>query len=535
MADIEKPSQGDKPAPDKQPDTRSQPDTTGIQKWLAEHPDDHRADAVRQKLTSMGVKIEGEQPGVMGYVGDRLGAFVQGTLLDPLEKVGQMAEHAPGWLGRTSRSIGAMTPQSVQDYLDEHRKMGERHPGYRLGGNLAGAFALPVSKAKDAAGVVADVATGAAGGVMQPLDPNDPNYWRDVGLQAGLGGTLGGGLGAVARSIAAKATDASRAALNVFQRVYNEMGLGQYAPKEINPQTAVQVRNTVGKRLGEIYQHMSFNPLDPAWRAQANQVYHDVLNAIADPALRQRWQSVFANEAARPAFMADPAQVGARVTGDKLHQVVSSLSGEASAFGQQAARGGADAKVWNLMSNGLRQLTQTIEGQIDRAVHPAIGAARRGAARAYQLAEGMMRASNAGNRWIPDAGRIASTLEQKFGKSQYAGPRFGGVKRMLESERDKAAAARAKPGVAARLGGHAVRIPGMIAGYEVGKMIGHPLAGALAGGEAAHAAARALPGAAARAGRYPGVTGAVAGQGVRGEELLVTPRGARWRPEQEDK
>lgn len=510
--------------PDK-PDKSDKPDTAGIQHWLAANPDDPRAGAVREKLRGMGVKVA-EPP---GYIPDRLGAFIQGTLLDPAEKVGQMAEHLPGALGRGARYVGANLPSGLQSYLDEHRQMGERHPGYRLGGNMTGAFMLPGS-GKTLAG---DAATGTVGGVTQPLDPNDANYWRDVGLQGLLGGTVGAGLGAVARSVANRATDASRAALNVFQRIYNEMGLGQYAPKTITPQTAAQVRQTVGQRLGQIYQHLTFNPLDPAWRGQADAIFHRVFNAITDPALRQRWYDVFRSEAARPAFFAEPGRVGVPLTGDKLHQLVSGLSGEASNFGREAARGMADSKVWNMMSNGLRQITQSIETQIDRAVPPAIGAARRGAKRAYELADGMVRSSNAGNRWTPSASRIASTLEQKAGKTAYAGPRFGGVKRMLERERDAAEKAAKGPGTAARLGGHAARIPGMIAGYEAGKMVGHPLAGALAGGELAHAAVRAAPKAVAVAGRRPGLAGAVAGQGVRIPEIVVTA--PRYRPEQEDK
>lgn len=500
-----------------------QPDTAHIQSWLAAHPDDPRAGAVREKLRGMGVQVQDP-----GSLPDYLGGFIQGTLLDPAEKVGQMAEHLPGALGRGARYVGAHLPQGLQDYLEEHRQMGERHPWLRTIGNLTGALAIPAGR-----GVVGNTVAGAVGGVTQPLDPNDANYWRDVGLQGGLGGTVGAGLGAVARSVANRAQAESRAALNVFQRIYNEMGLGQYAPKTITPQTAAQVRQTVGQRLGQIYQHLTFNPLDPAWRGQADAIFHRVFNAITDPALRQRWYDVFRSEAARPAFFAEPGRVGVPLTGDKLHQLVSGLSGEASNFGREAARGMADSKVWNMMSNGLRQITQSIETQIDRAAPSAIGAARRGAKRAYELADGMVRSSNAGNRWTPSASRIASTLEQKAGKTAYAGPRFGGVKRMLERERDAAEKAAKGPGTAARLGGHAARIPGMIAGYEAGKMVGHPLAGALAGGELAHAAARAAPKAAAIAGRRPGVAGAVAGQGVRIPEIVVTA--PRYRPGQEDK
>lgn len=506
----------------------SKPDTAGIQTWLRNNPNDPRAGAVRDKLKSMGVETEaqGEQPGVMGYVGDRLGAFIQGTLLDPAEKVGQMAEHLPGALGRGARYVGANLPSALTSYLDEHRQMGERHPGYRLGGNLTGAFMLP-GGGRTLAG---DVAIGTGGGVLQPLDPNDPSYWRDVGLQGALGGSLSGAFGAATRGAGATA----RAAKNVYQHIYDtlEGRASTRAPQTITPNTATQVRNEVGGELGRIYQQMMFNPNTAGWLPSLIQMRDRVMNTLVDPAMRARWASVFTNQVFRPMFQPSATSTRAPwISGTLLHQMMSHLSGETNAFFREARKGGANAMMWNQMARGLQQAQRGVEAQLD-AAFPALGAARRRANEAYQWADVMWRESHAGNRWVPPPTQLDRAAERKFGSTAYTAPggRHTGVREMLGKEAQRMP----RPGHRGVLY-EAVRIPGMIAGYEVGRMMGHPLEGAIAGGMLGRAAVPAVRGAAQRAGRVPGVVGAGAGQAVRGEELLVTPKGARWVPDEESK
>lgn len=180
-------------------------DTSGIQNWLAEHPDDPRAGAVRAKLRSMGVQVQ-DPPGIIEDYGQ---AAIQGGVLDPLEKVGQMAEHLPDWLGgglaRRAGSALSSIP-FVSETMRQGQESAQRHPWVRTAGNILPWLAVPGFGEGRLAGLAADAAIGTLGGVTQPLDPKDPNYWRDVGLQGLLGGALGGGLGQVTRGAAAART-----------------------------------------------------------------------------------------------------------------------------------------------------------------------------------------------------------------------------------------------------------------------------------------------------------------------------------------
>lgn len=460
---------------------------------------------------------------VLGTAGDIAESFGQGAVLDPLEKVGQMAQHLPGALGRGAQAIGASLPDWLQRATAHAQAAGARHPWARTAGNIAPWLAVP------GAGLAADVALGTAGGLLQPMDPSNPNYWRDVMGQGVLGGAAGGALGGLGRWITSAAQQPTRAVLNLLQRAYRETGLGG-APTAITPQTAVAARREIGQRLGQIYTQMSFNPMDRAWMVAARDIRNRISGMIADPAQRARWEQSFMDDAVRPAFQSEAGVTGAPLTGEKLHQLVSALSGEANAFRQEAQRGGAQAKTWTQMAQGMRQILNSVERQIDMA-NPALGAARRGAERGYQFADVVYRAGNASNRWTPSADQLASAWERKVGKPEYAGPRFGRSKAMLERERD--ATPRTRAGPLEDLGRHA------IAGT-----LSHAVGLPFIAGPVARLASRSprTRRAIAGVGSRPGAVGATTGRqsvapfpgwaGGKLQDLVVTPSGAHWQDQE---
>lgn len=507
---------------------------------MAEGDDDPVARA-RKKLAAQGTAATGQtSAGQAGGFSDYLGSYIQGTVLDPIEKAGEMAEHLPGGMGRAARSAGKALGdmpfyipgtgprQTLRDYVQQHKKLGEDYPITRFGGNVSGALMLP-GKSK---GVVGDAILGGIGGVLQPLDENDPNYWRDVGIQLGGGGLMGSIFGAAARGGEA----AGRAAKNVYQHIYDTLeGVvgSKAAPKTITPATASAVRNEVGERLAQIYDQMAFNPNTAGWLPRMIQIRDQVRNSIVDPAIRERWESVFTNEVFRPIFQ--PMATSTRapwISGQPLHQLMSHLSGEVNSFFNEARKGGANAMMWNQMARGLQQLHQGVGAIIDTA-NPAMGALRRQANEAYQWADVMWRQSKAGNRWIPPPKQIDVAAERKFGSTNYTAPgsRHEPVRQMLDKEGKRAAKANERGGALHE----AVRIPGMIVGYEGGKMFGHPLEGAIIGSSLARASVPAVRKGAELAGRKPGAVGAAMGELTRGEEFLTTPRGAKWRPDEERK
>ena len=452
--------------------------------------------------------------------------LLQGAVLDPFQKVGQMAQHLPGRLGATAREMASdPLPNWLQNIFTQSKQAADRHPVVRTLANIA-----PWLAAGGGSGALVDAAMGAVGGMTQPLDPSDPHYWRDVMGQGVIGGVAGGTLGALGRGIADRAAQITRPVLNLIGRAYREAGLSG-APTAITPQTAVQARRAIGQQLGRIYDQMSFNPMNLPWMTQARTIRNTISGAIADPAQRMRWEQSFMDDAIRPAFQSQAGVTGAPLTGDKLHQLVSALSGEANVFRQEAQRGGAQAKTWTQMAQGMRQILNSVERQIDMA-NPALGAARRGAERGYQFADVVYRAGNAGNRWTPSAEQLASTWERKVGKAEYAGPRYGRAKAMLERERDILPPRR--EGALEGLGRHAV------AGG-----LSHAVGLPFIAGPVARLAARspAVRRGVAAVGQHPGAVGAATGRqtvapfpGWVGSQTIpeITVTAPRYRPGQEN-
>lgn len=482
-------------------------------------PGDPAADPPPAPGTDPGDPQLGQWPG-------RIGSFVQGAVLQPIESAGTMVENIPrqglpNWLQRAMAP--PQLPKTVSDYLDQHRRYAEQHPGWNLGGQAAALLAAGGPRA--GAGAVErgaiNVGVGAGTGALEPVDKNDPDYWGKVGTQAGVSGVLAGGLGEVARMATERAGQASRAALNVFRNAYDRMGLGQYAPTELTMQTARQVRRFVGDRLGQIYQHMAFNPNMPGWLPGFIRHTQDVARNISDPALRERWATIMRDKAFRPLFQSDPASTRVPiVTGDILHQIMSKLSGEANQLGYEASRGGPNSMMIRQMQRGLSAIHDNIAQHIDRYA-PAVAADRQAANQAYQLSDWMWRSSRASNRWIPGAAELAARGEKKFGQDAYTDPnfRFRPLVEMLEGERDLAE----RQAKRSRVGREVARIPFMLGGYQAGRLFGEPLAGAMIGGAIGREASPAVMGAAGLLGRYPALVGAGGGAATGGIESLMSP------------
>lgn len=427
-------------------------------------------------------------------------AFEQGAIFDPLEAIGQMLPP------RVSSAIGSVIPEGVKRYAAESAAGAADHPVYRWAGNVAPWLLVPGAGES----VLGDVALGVGSSVLQPTDPDAPDFWRQKGIQAVLGGATGGSLGAVARRAAAraaaqKAADAAaqfaaqtpeRATMSMYQRIANEAGDPSIVPSAITPQTSVAVRNKVGAKLTSIYQQMKFNP-DSRWISATLGVRDQIGGALVNPEMRARWDRVFSSEAFKPALLADPKNPIAPVSGEKLNQLVSDLSAQANQFGLEAQRGGAYADQWRQMANGLRQIRQNIVAQID-AANPALGAQRRAADRAYQLSDLMMRATSATKGGVAEPKDIIGAFQQKVGKVMYAKPQFGAVKSMLERER-QAYAAKPQPPSAVNQLFHALRHH---AAREAAAAVGLPRAV----GSAVHAAGF-LP-------RVPAFTGQTPSAGI---------------------
>lgn len=506
---------------------------SSLQQWLKENPRDGRAPQLRDKLRAAGIEIP-EPPVADPLYGK---AVLQGAILDPVEKAGQIAEHLPDWLGGgLARRAGTaiMSTPYVGDYLRQERQAGEQSPVARSIGNVLPWFLVPGGET-----MAGDVATGAAAGALQPQDPKDPNYWRNLLYQGGTGGVLGGTVGQVGRNIAGTtqaqrtyqaaqaaanrfhAQTPERASLQMYQRVFREIGRPQDAPTEITPETATQVRSHIGGYLNSIYANMRFNPGDPGWQTLTRSTYQTIRRGLTNQAMRDRWDREFRSADLGPVLNA--ARNAMPISGESLNQIISGLGSRASEFGATSTTDTPDGDQWRIMAEGMRRLRAAITQQIDNA-NPVEGARRRAASRAYHLADTMHEATRASSPAATPQ-KIIDTWEKKVGKVQYARPRFGSAKDMLQREHatqeagpvQLEAPATPPPSRAGRSVLHAaVDAAAIEAAHKLGLPfpwgIGFATGTALSEGGRALARTQAARNAAASLARRPAVAGAVGGQ-----------------------
>lgn len=495
----------------------------------------------------------------------RAEAFQQGAILDPVEKLAQMGTKALGY--DPAQVAGQVLPDWLQQTLERSRRTAETYPIERTVGNIAPWLLIPGGE-----GVVGDMLLGTAGGLLQPTDPKNPNYWRDVGYGGAFGGLAGSSLGMAARGIAgsraaAKASELAqtlwdalregtpgRATRTVYQHIANLVNDPSIFSGEITPRTAAEVQGKVGDKLTAIYKQMSFDPNTPGWLSNAQATRDRISNLITDPKIRDRWNQVFTDDAIRPAFGGEagarpgtvgtygapppppvtsiggttmrPPTVGTRpgmpmgarsgpLAGDKLNQLMSKLSAEQNDFGLMAQQGGPDAKTYRLMAQGLKDIRKSI-GTIIDAPNPALGAARRAANEAYSLTDFMVKGTSATKGGVESPAGLIGTLQKKVGKKAYgASDKFRDIKDMLEEERQTHEGLRTPPfrvpPTPSTAAAGARKVAGAVTPPTLHAM-GIPAAVVHLGRAAGKGAERAAGRATIAAGRRPGAVGAVTGQ-----------------------
>lgn len=364
------------------------------------------------------------------------------------------------------------------------------------------------------------------------------------------------------------------------QDVLNDArGLIGLRPLEYNlsHETAPQALQEVGQELNRIYGQMSFDPNRSGWLANAQRVQQDIRNRLRqDPRAQALWDEVFQDSAFMPGLRAEagarppvtgraPATVRSRagqnfrvqsptgesqgplgsrsgeVSGDQLTRLMSTLTKAQQKFGLEAQRGGGG--VYRDMADGLSRMRQSIEQQLD-ARFPELAEHRRLANQAYFLTSRVMEAIDPHGIATPE--QLLTAFKNAEGDTRFGtDQRYGDIKRRLQQQHlhhttpltpptqpvpvrgpgQPAAQPSGLPGAAAHLathfvpGGHATRAVARELLRQGGRSVAElPLRGV-------RAARRAGPPASAAAGQRESEP----------QELLVTPKGARWRPAQEDK
>jgi hypothetical protein len=186
-----------------------------LQHFREQHPD----------LSDQQQSDIGPDPGVME---DLPRALVQGWVEDPVTAIGQIAGHA----------TGVSAPDWWNNFLADERARATRTPwqrAVRTGANILNPlyrFLPEVAVASRLGTVAAPIARGAMqgaeGAALQPVDDDQGggDFWRQKGIQTGVGALLGGWLGRVlggteARTAAQQTADQATADLGKAQ-AYNK-------------------------------------------------------------------------------------------------------------------------------------------------------------------------------------------------------------------------------------------------------------------------------------------------------------------------
>lgn len=445
--------------PSGQPPARpSDQDITGYQRWLYDNPTDARAPKLRAKLRSWGVDApDPPAPGVVGTLGDVSMATGQGFFVDAPRKAWGVLEHLPGSFGETARQQGSefwqALPQPMRDYLQRMQEAGERKPWARTAGNVGAAALIPGAGES----VAGNMAIGAGVGALQPLDPNDPNYNRDLAYQALTGGMTAGIFGPIAGRAATQAqTNMMRAEgqrvgqqLNqyigqtpervtqgMYQRIKNQMeqgvpGSSIGAPPTTGINAAADLQNFVGGRLTDLYRRSTFTP-NKGWFDEVNRIKKDV-GGFDNPDMEKAWNRVFSGDVFNTAVnMATDVPV----TGERLNTFMSDLSARANQFGKAAQSDAVHANQYYDMANGLREIREAVVDQMAKA-NPAIATQLRSLNSAYHLSDVMVDATRNKVGGVASPADIQRAWTAKVGAKAYgADTKYRRLKGQIDQARE---------------------------------------------------------------------------------------------------
>lgn len=153
------------------------------------------------------LQMQSGSPDLGGMMDSPVGGFVRG-LRDVVDQGAAMATNAVGslapsgsalskWAQNEKNYVADINKNAEQDYEQNWRE--GKPPSFdvgRLAGNVAGTAPIAALVPGGAAAglgarMAAGAVSGAASGAFQPVDPNDPNFWGQVGKNAAIGGAGG--------------------------------------------------------------------------------------------------------------------------------------------------------------------------------------------------------------------------------------------------------------------------------------------------------------------------------------------------------
>lgn len=162
-------------------------------------------DATNAQLNQL--HMESGSPDLGGMMDSPAGGFVRG-LRDVVDQGAALATNAVGavapsgsslanWAQNEKQYVSDINKKAEQDYEQNWR--GGQPPSVdvgRIAGNVAGTAPIAALVPGGASAALlprmaAGAVSGAASGALQPVDPNDPNFWSKVGKNTLVGGAGG--------------------------------------------------------------------------------------------------------------------------------------------------------------------------------------------------------------------------------------------------------------------------------------------------------------------------------------------------------
>jgi len=262
--------------------------------------------------------------------------FGQG-LLDPIEGLGQMAEHLP----LVGGAVRAMIPDALRNWAKNYqRRVGASTAGEigEFAGNVVPWLFQPELAAGRIASTVPRVAARIAEratlpATLQPVPQPGNDFWTQKGEQAAVGTALGAPLEAVAGSAARQQATSQAAAqaaadhasalaahgtalaahqtgtleraaeqqarnqaantragipgdttLRWYRETLGRIGLADQAPTAVTPEASARVQKLVGERLNSIIGRMKLDPSDPQFTETLNNIRSDTLRELPESA-----------------------------------------------------------------------------------------------------------------------------------------------------------------------------------------------------------------------------------------------------------
>ena len=298
-------------------------------------------------------------------------------------------------------------------------------------------------------------------GLLQPMNPNDPNWAGNQLTRGVVSGLIGEGLHGIGSGAAAlrgwttKAEDeaakyakalkgtalrdwAGRTAYDIskqrlgeipettlrehFKDIYSAIGRPKDVPGTIDFRTPGKVRTDAGQAVAKFYEAHPFNDPTGKWLPSALALRNRYLGKIADPIAADRWSRAFSDSLLNPAARVSALSKGP-ASGAMLHDVVSKLGAQANWFGRKAAEGGVDARQYRVMADGLKALQSQVLNRVAPAGTPARAELEK-LNRAYFMADTIFQGTDETSGAVPKPRDIIRAGRRKVGKALWRDPNF---------------------------------------------------------------------------------------------------------------